>query len=125
MTLPIFWFQYFSPAEDFTPLIQTPVPSLKYPLKGEGINHFLYGMNLGRGYFASAMGALTYYNELIFAGAVSGEMLAMDAHTGKILWTYNAKGSVVGAPAIVNDTVYWGTGYHMGHEGNTVYAFGL
>lgn len=106
-------------------LWETPDPSTKYPLTGEGIFHVIYGTNLGRGYFASAMGPLTYYNELLFVGSLSGEMLALDARNGKVLWSYMAKGSVVGAPSIVNDVLYWGTGYHMGVEDNKVYAIGL
>jgi polyvinyl alcohol dehydrogenase (cytochrome) len=104
---------------------QTPDPSSEFPLKGEGINHIIYGKNLGRGFFASAMGPLTFYNQMLFVGSVSGEMLALDSSDGKILWSFMAKGSVVGAPSVVNDTLYWGTGYHMGLEGNKVYAFGL
>lgn len=106
-------------------LWQTPDPSAVLPLKGEGINHFLWGKNLGRGFFASAMGPLTYYNELLFVGSLAGEMLALDSLNGKILWSQRVKGSVVGAPSIVNETLFWGTGYHMGFDDNKVYAIGL
>ncbi len=101
---------------------QTPDPATAYPLKGEGINHIMYGLNLGRGHFAAPMGALTYYNEMVFAGSLSGLMVAMDASTGTILWKKQNKGSVVAAPSIVDDVLYWGVGYHMGFAGNEVMA---
>lgn len=106
-------------------LWQTPDPATKFPLKGEGLFHILYGVNLGRGFFAAPMGALTYYNKLIFAGSLSGTMVALDATDGRILWSQQNKGSVVSAPSIVNDTLYWGVGYHMGFAGNEVLALGL
>ncbi len=104
---------------------ETADPDTSYPLKGEGINHWIYGMNLGRGFFAAPMGPLTYYNEMIFAGSFSGLMVALDAHNGKVLWTHRAKGSVVGAPSIVNDQLFWGSGYHLGVQDNTLWSFGL
>lgn len=104
---------------------QTADPDTIYPLEGEGINHWIYGNNLGRGYFAAPMGPLTYYNEMIFAGSFSGLMVALDARDGKILWTHRAKGSVVGAPSIVNDQLFWGSGYHLGVQDNTLWSFGL
>lgn len=106
-------------------LWQTPDPSTKFPLLGEKINHLIYGKNLGRGYFAAAMGPLTYYNGMIFAGSLTGEMLALDSSSGKILWSFKAKGSVVSAPSIVNDQLFWGAGYHLGFEDNKLYSFSL
>ncbi len=104
---------------------QTADPATKYPLLGEGLNHVIYGRNLGRGYFAAPMGPLTYYNGLIFAGSLSGLMVAMDANDGKILWSHQAKGSVVTAPSVVNDQLFWGSGYHMGFQDDKLYSFGL
>jgi polyvinyl alcohol dehydrogenase (cytochrome) len=42
-------------------------------------------------------------------------MFALDAKTGKILWQYAAGSSVIAGPAIVGNSVYWGSGY--GHFG--------
>jgi polyvinyl alcohol dehydrogenase (cytochrome) len=57
-------------------------------------------------------------------------MLALDAKTGATLWSFAAGGSVVAGASIVNDTVYWGSGYtNLGMPGmtgsNTFYAFSL
>ncbi len=42
-------------------------------------------------------------------------MFALDASTGKILWSFAAGSSVNSGPAIVDGTVYWGSGYaHLG-----------
>lgn len=104
---------------------QTADPATAHPLNGEGINHWIYGLNLGKGYFAAPMGPLTYYNGLIFAGSLSGLMVALDTRDGKILWRQETKGSVVSAPSIVNDQLFWGSGYHLGFQDNKLYSFEL
>ena len=38
-------------------------------------------------------------------------MYALDAATGKILWSFASGGSVTGGAAIVDGSVYWGSGY--------------
>lgn len=59
------------------------------------------------------------------------DMFAMDAATGNILWRFAAGSSVVAAPSIVGDTVYWGSGYtHLAGVfpwtgNNKLYAFSL
>jgi outer membrane protein assembly factor BamB len=56
-------------------------------------------------------------------------MYAMDAATGEILWSYPSGGSVASGPAIVNGTVYWGSGFiptaylTVGTPNNRLYAF--
>jgi polyvinyl alcohol dehydrogenase (cytochrome) len=45
--------------------------------------------------------------------------------TGAIDWSYASGGSVVAGAAIVNGTVYWGSGYYVGTGNNKLYAFGL
>ena len=55
-------------------------------------------------------------------------MYAVSAASGDILWQYAAGGSVNAGPAIVNGTVYWGSGYSrfgLGTGGNKLYAFAL
>jgi polyvinyl alcohol dehydrogenase (cytochrome) len=57
------------------------------------------------------------------------QMFALDAATGAILWHYGAGSSVNAGPAVVDGTVYWGSGYsRSGVEGsgNTkFYAFSI
>jgi polyvinyl alcohol dehydrogenase (cytochrome) len=58
-------------------------------------------------------------------------MFAVDASSGKILWSFAASGSVSSAPAIANGVLYWGSGYSVvGPPGfssadNKFYAFSL
>ena len=74
---------------------------------------------------ASAPGAVTFTNNVMFAGASSGYMTALSARTGYVLWSFQSGGSVWSGPAIFNDWVYWGTGYgRLGGQGyNRLYAF--
>jgi polyvinyl alcohol dehydrogenase (cytochrome) len=45
-------------------------------------------------------------------------MLALDAATGKTLWSYPAASSVIAGATGVNGTIYWGSGYtHLGIPG--------
>jgi polyvinyl alcohol dehydrogenase (cytochrome) len=71
--------------------------------------------------------ALTVANGVLYAGSQSGDMLAIEAATGKILWTFASGGTVMGGPSIVNGTVYWGSGYNYlfitGKPNNKLYAF--
>jgi len=49
---------------------------------------------------------------------MSGTMYALDAATGRMLWSFPAAGSVNAGPAVANGTVYWGDGYsHLGIPG--------
>jgi polyvinyl alcohol dehydrogenase (cytochrome) len=61
--------------------------------------------------------------------ATQNQMFALDAATGAILWQFGAGSSVNAGPAVVNGSVYWGSGYsRSGVEGsgnNTVYAFSI
>jgi polyvinyl alcohol dehydrogenase (cytochrome) len=53
-------------------------------------------------------------------------MYALDAPTGRILWTFKSGGSVNAGPAVVNGVVYWGSGYsrlRLGSSNNKLYAF--
>jgi polyvinyl alcohol dehydrogenase (cytochrome) len=73
-------------------------------------------------------------NGVVYAGSMAkladqDQMFALDAETGKILWQYGAGGSVNAGPAIVDGTVYWGSGYsRSGVEGsgnNKFFAFSI
>ena len=79
---------------------------------------------------AFPLGAVTVANGVVYAASMSGYMYAFDAASGATLWSFLAPGSVNAAPAVVNGTLYWGTGYHNfpfapGTASNTFYAFSL
>ena len=75
------------------------------------------------------LAAVSTSNGVVFAGSMSGKMLALNAATGGTLWSYQGAGSSnAGAAIDDNGTVYWGNGYgHLGPAvgtpGNTFYAF--
>ena len=79
--------------------------------------------------FASlATGQVSAANGVMYAGSTAGDMVALDAETGRTLWTFASGGSVVCGPAIVNGTVYWGSGYArlgIGTTNNKLYAFSV
>jgi polyvinyl alcohol dehydrogenase (cytochrome) len=55
-----------------------------------------------------------------------GHMYAFDTRDGSILWSFASGGSVMSAPAIVDNVVYWGSGYSKtGFRNNKLYAFEL
>lgn len=70
-------------------------------------------------------------NDVMFACSMDtaeGPMYAINAKTGKILWTYNSGASCNSGAAIVGDMVFWGSGYSnfgFGTPNNKVFAFGL
>jgi polyvinyl alcohol dehydrogenase (cytochrome) len=74
------------------------------------------------------IGYVTVANRVVYAGSASAtgnNMYAMDAATGEVLWGFDADGRVGSGPAVVNGTVYWGSGYMLGAGGtsNKFYAF--
>ena len=81
---------------------------------------------------AMALGPVTVANGVVYVASMSGHMYALNAATGATLWSFLAPGSVNASPAVVNGTLYWGTGYHnfpaadpFGTASNTFYAFSL
>jgi polyvinyl alcohol dehydrogenase (cytochrome) len=74
-------------------------------------------------------GAVSVANGVVYAGTIdrAGTMYALDASTGATLWTFASGGSVNSAPAIVDGTLYWGSGYGVRGIGlspnNALYAF--
>ena len=81
---------------------------------------------------AAAYGPASVANGVVYVGdmASSGpNMFALDAATGGTLWSFAAAGSVAAAPAIVDGTLYWGSGYGASVAGWTgsdqFYAFSL
>jgi polyvinyl alcohol dehydrogenase (cytochrome) len=61
--------------------------------------------------------------------ASQDQMFALDAETGEILWQFAAGSSVNSGPAVVNGSVYWGSGYaRSGVEGSRndqLFAFSI
>jgi len=73
-------------------------------------------------------GAVSVANGVVYAGSESGFMYALDAASGKILWSFDSGGSVVDGPSIVDGVLYWGSGYSEATPGkgnNKLYAFSL
>jgi polyvinyl alcohol dehydrogenase (cytochrome) len=71
--------------------------------------------------YTSSMGSL-------FAPVDEPTMFAFDAGNGKQLWQYTSGGSVNAGPAIVDGTLYWGSGYsHLGFGGGNdkLFAFSI
>jgi polyvinyl alcohol dehydrogenase (cytochrome) len=83
----------------------------------------------------AALGPVSEANGVMYGESMVGDgsepdVYALDAATGKILWSYNAGSSVISGPSIVDGTVYWGAGYtHLGLPAftgsNKLYAFTL
>jgi len=78
--------------------------------------------------------AATVANGVVFVGSTApgttdDNMFALDAATGEILFSFASGGSVGSGAAVVNGTVYWGSGYSVfgpffPYSGNNVlYAF--
>jgi polyvinyl alcohol dehydrogenase (cytochrome) len=74
-------------------------------------------------------GAVSAANGVMYAGTTSGDMVAIDGKTGKLLWQFASGGTVAGGPAIVGDSIYWGSGYTNRNMGsipnNRLYAFSV
>ena len=79
------------------------------------------------------LGPMTVSNGVVYAPSMAGaptapNMFALNASTGAVLWSFAAGGSVNAGASVVNDTVYWGSGYsNLGIPGYTpnhkFYAF--
>ena len=76
-----------------------------------------------------AIGPVSSANGVVYAGSTSGYMYALNASSGKILWSYKGTYSVNNGPSVVNGTVYWGNGYKTTAVGSTTtgtfYSFTL
>ena len=74
---------------------------------------------------------MTSANGVVYASSMAQDrhqMFALDAETGAILWRYTAGSSVNSGPAVVDGTVYWGSGYDRrlgGNGNNKLFAFSL
>jgi polyvinyl alcohol dehydrogenase (cytochrome) len=74
-------------------------------------------------------GPVSAANGVVFSCSVlSGYMWALEASTGKLLWSFDSNGSCLSGAAISNGEVYWGSGYSnfgLGAPNNVLYAFKL
>jgi len=77
---------------------------------------------------------VTVANGIVYASsmaklATQNQMFALEAATGAILWQFDALSSVNSGPAVVDGSVYWGSGYsRSGVEGSgnhRLYAFSI
>ncbi len=83
----------------------------------------------------TALGPATVANGVVYVGDTSpsgNNMFALDASNGNVLWSFAAGGSVNAGPAVVHDTVYWGSGYTKwaefgipGTGSDKLYAFSI
>lgn len=84
------------------------------------------------------VGFVSAANGVVYAGSGAGtgtNMYALDAATGKILFSFASGGAVVSGAAIVNGSVYWGSGYNFASgcppadpscgSNDKLYAFGV
>jgi polyvinyl alcohol dehydrogenase (cytochrome) len=82
---------------------------------------------------AGALGPASEANGVVYVGDMAqtgNNMFALNAATGQTLWSFASGGSVNSGPAIVDGTVYWGSGYShlgpgLGSGNDKFYAFSL
>lgn len=56
----------------------------------------------------------------------AGNFLALNGATGEIIYTFQSGGTSISAPAIVDGTLFWSSGYKLlGATNNKIYALGL
>ena len=74
---------------------------------------------------------VTSANGVVFVSSMpqtGDQMFALDGMTGEILWRFAAGSSVNSGPAVVDGTVYWGSGYDRrlgGNGNNKLFAFSI
>jgi hypothetical protein len=62
------------------------------------------------------LGPASVANGVVFAASMDinpadPTMFALDAKTGAVIWSFVAGSSVIAGPAIVGNSIYWGSGY--------------
>jgi len=73
-------------------------------------------------------GPVTTANGVVYGCSLdaSGHMYAFNGATGAVLWSFASGGSCLSGAAIVDGTLYWGSGYRnfgFGSPNNKLYAF--
>jgi polyvinyl alcohol dehydrogenase (cytochrome) len=78
------------------------------------------------------LGPVTVANGVVYVPSMSGFVYALSASSGATLWSYNTGASVNGGAAVVNGSVYWGSGYGhfpnpspLGTSNKKLFAFSL
>jgi polyvinyl alcohol dehydrogenase (cytochrome) len=132
------WGTAFDGARVYVPLSDPPPYSVPYTLAGGESDHggSWAALDPATGHFdwqvatpgdAPALGPASAADGVVFAGTMTASapnMFALEAATGKLLWSFMAEGDVNAAPAIVAGTLYWGSGYHSGAS-HKLYAISL
>jgi len=82
---------------------------------------------------AMAIGPVAVADGVVYAPSMAGSptaptMLGLNAANGDVLWSFAAGSSVIAGATVVDNVVYWGSGYtHLGFPGmtgnNKFYAF--
>jgi polyvinyl alcohol dehydrogenase (cytochrome) len=78
-------------------------------------------------------GPVSVANGIVFGGSMERRknrptMFALSAESGEILWSFRSGATVNSGPAVVDGSVYWGSGYPLlksGSVDNELYAFRL
>ncbi|HKI14225.1 MAG TPA: PQQ-binding-like beta-propeller repeat protein [Roseiarcus sp.] len=82
-----------------------------------------------------ALGPASVANGVVFVGSMdvnpqNPTIFALSAATGEVLWSFVAGSSVIAAPAISGNSVYWGSGYSrlgpsLSTSNNKLFAFSI
>jgi len=72
------------------------------------------------------LGAVTIANGVLYAESIAsqGPLYAFNAASGALLWSFESHGSAMAGAAVVDGTVYWGSGYDTGRFGNPLFLSG-
>jgi polyvinyl alcohol dehydrogenase (cytochrome) len=62
----------------------------------------------GKTVSATLSGGVSTANGVVYSGTLSGDLVALDANDGTVLWHFTGAGTVLDAPSIVDGTLYWG-----------------
>ena len=83
------------------------------------------------GTLAKAEGSVSVANGVLYGEDTAGYFVSLDARTGEILKSFQSGGASLSGPAVVDGTLYWGSGNSVllsgsyGPQNNKLYAFSL
>ncbi len=78
------------------------------------------------GALSGAYGSVSVANGVMYGEDQAGTFVALDAATGKTLFSFKSGGASVSGPAIVDGNLYWSSGYkNLGPTNNKVYSLGI
>ena len=83
---------------------------------------YAFGATTGRLLWARPVGSYVYtaaavWKRKVFVGTYDGFFLALDAATGDVVWRHDTRGSVHGAPTVMDGLVYFATCGTCGQKG--------